>query len=204
MPKEPRCSICSDPAKLVAVNQLAEAGRSIRDISAATKCARSSIGRHLLHSATRKPGALRKGGNGARSSQAGRLSGGRCPTCGVATDDADPKALIRRAERALYFGEAIVGRAVEESDDRLALQGLDRVRTSLEQLMKVNGLLQPDGATTVIVSAEEMSVRKALSIVVNAVKGERRQVEMLSAMRPFLDDEATVTIEAQAVPALGA
>jgi hypothetical protein len=40
--------------------------------------------------------------------------------------------------------------AVDDDDDRLALQGLDRVRTSLEQLLKVHGLLLPDSGATFI------------------------------------------------------
>jgi hypothetical protein len=40
-------------------------------------------------------------------------------------------------------------KAVEEGDDRLALQGLDRVRTALELLLKVHGLLAPEGGTTI-------------------------------------------------------
>jgi hypothetical protein len=63
----------------------------------------------------------------------------------VLPDDPDPKALIRRAERALHYAETILMKAVEEKDDRLALQALDRVRTSLEQLMKVHGMLKQDG-----------------------------------------------------------
>jgi hypothetical protein len=75
----------------------------------------------------------------------------------LATDE-DPKTLLRRAERALHYGEAIVMRAVEEKDDRLALQGLDRVRTSLEQLLKVHGLLQPESGSTTIVDLRRQQV----------------------------------------------
>jgi hypothetical protein len=65
----------------------------------------------------------------------------------VSNDDPEPKALIRRAERALHFGETIVMRAVMEKDDRLALQGLDRVRAALELNLKVHGLLAGDTQT---------------------------------------------------------
>jgi hypothetical protein len=41
-------------------------------------------------------------------------------------------------------------KAMEAEDYLLGLQALDRVPGSLEQLMKVHGLLQPDGANTTI------------------------------------------------------
>lgn len=114
--------------------------------------------------------------------------------CGIAADDADPKALVRRAERALYFGETIVMRAVDGDDDRLALQGLDRVRTSLEQLLKVHGLLQPDGATTVIVNQEVLTFKAALALVVGVIPGEQRQAEALTLLLPFFEEPVTVDV----------
>ncbi|HEY2474093.1 MAG TPA: hypothetical protein VGI19_04760 [Candidatus Cybelea sp.] len=67
--------------------------------------------------------------------------------------------MIKRAERALHFGEQIVMRAVDEKNDRTALSGLDRVRSSLEMLMKVHGLLQADGASSTFIDARKQQVQ---------------------------------------------
>jgi hypothetical protein len=144
MTKEPKCLVCSDPATRVAVEELRAKGASIRDIESRVRRSRSSIARHLKHAENPR---LAVGQRHRRQLTQPRQwkSDGRCPTCGVLPDDPDPKALIRRAERALHYGETIVMKAVEDKDDRLALQALDRVRTSLDQLMKVHGLLHPDG-----------------------------------------------------------
>jgi 16S rRNA G1207 methylase RsmC len=115
------------------------------------------------------------------------------------TDDPSPAALVKRAERALSFGEQIMAKAIEEEDFRLALQAVDRARASLEQLMKVHGLLQPDGAT-VVVNAEEMTERKALAVVVNAIPSEKRRAEALELWLRFLtsENELPITIDARA------
>lgn len=47
--------------------------------------------------------------------------------------------------------------AMEAEDCRFGLQALDRVRGSLEQLMKAHGLLQPDGAITTIDNRKQVT-----------------------------------------------
>jgi hypothetical protein len=73
-------------------------------------------------------------------------------------DDPSPKALVKRAERVLSFGEAILEKAIDDEDFRLALQAVDRTRSSLEQLMKVHGLLAPEGGSTTIIDARRQSI----------------------------------------------
>ena len=160
-------------------------GVSVRDVASRFRVTAAAAHRHLK-------GCLkitRRGKTSGDSRAAGAAGGlfrfdtllaaGRCPTCGLCADDEDPKALIRRAERALSYGESIVMRAVEEKDDRLALQGLDRVRSSLEQLLKVHGLLVPDGASTVI----DMR-RQQVQILGNLTLSELRAI---ASGRPISD-----------------
>jgi hypothetical protein len=62
---------------------------------------------------------------------------------------------VKRAERTLFFGEQIMAKAIEDEDFRLALQALNQARASLEQLMKVHGLLQPEGGSSTIIDARK-------------------------------------------------
>lgn len=65
-------------------------------------------------------------------------------------------------------------RAVEEKDDRLALQGLDRVRTSLDQLLKVHGLLVPDGA------AQFVDARRQTIAVLGRFSSEELRAQLVA------------------------
>jgi hypothetical protein len=152
--KDSRCKVCADADAIVAVGELRTKGLSIRDIATKLRRPKSSIARHIRHAeAGKKSGSIGLESTLRRVSHAGRKAGrdaaGRCPTCGLVADDADPKALILRAERALHYGETIVMKAVADDDDRLALQGLDRIRSALELLMRCHGMLAvPDGQST--------------------------------------------------------
>jgi IS30 family transposase len=143
MPKEPRCLVCADPAAVVAVNELRSQGFSIRNIAQRVKRTPASVNRHLRHTNTQRGDAARS--RYRKSFQPKRVAGARCQTCGTLLDDPSPQALVRRAEKVLHFGEQIMAKAIEDEDFRLALQAVDRARASLEQLMKVHGLLQPEG-----------------------------------------------------------
>jgi hypothetical protein len=168
MPKEPKCLVCTNPATRVAVEELRAKGASIRDIESRVHRSRSSIARHLKHAENPRLAVAQRQRRQLTQPRRWKIDG-RCPTCGVLGDDPDPKALIRRAERALHYGETIVMKAVEDKDDRLALQALDRVRTSLDQLMKVHGLLHPDGVqdnrsvTNIFADVPTDEIRKILS-----------------------------------------
>jgi hypothetical protein len=61
----------------------------------------------------------------------------------------DPKDLIRRAGDLLADAEAIVKLARDGGDSRLALTAIRETRSSLELLLKVNGLLGPDTVTLI-------------------------------------------------------
>lgn len=154
MTKEPRCSICTNPAALVAVNELIAQGKSIRDVAGQTKRTRSSIHRHVGHSKREKTAAAsRKSGGGATSSQAGRQTSGRCATCGLSMSETDAQSLLRRAERILWIAETIAAQAQRDDDARLALQAVDRARSSLETMMRATGLIGGDASVTVQIDA---------------------------------------------------
>jgi hypothetical protein len=161
MLREPRCSICANPSTSVAVAERRAKGDSLQQIASRLKLTKSSVARHAKHA--QLPRVDLSPSSGRKSFQPKRGVAGRCPTCGILATDADPKALIRRAERTLHYGETIVMKAVEEGDDRLALQGLDRVRTALELLLKVHGLLAPEGGITIDNRKQVISVLSDLS-----------------------------------------
>jgi len=64
--------------------------------------------------------------------------------------EAEPKALIRRAELLLDDATVICSKAKDEGDSRLALQALRECRSSLELLMKAHGMLAGDTSTTIL------------------------------------------------------
>ena len=148
MARESRCSICTDPRARVAVAERRGKGDSFQQIASHLGLTKSSVARHAKHA--QLPGRDSSAPSNRKTSQAKRRAGARCHTCGILADDPSPQALVKRAERMLYFGEQIMTKAMEAEDYRLSLLALDRVRGSLEQLMKVHGLLQPDGANTTI------------------------------------------------------
>jgi hypothetical protein len=80
-------------------------------------------------------------------------------------------------------------RAVQDDDDRLALQGLDRVRTSLEQLLKVHGLLVPDnGATYVDARRQTVQLLAGLSESELRSIAAGRPIDALDAAESTLAD----------------
>lgn len=161
MPREPRCSICQSAAARTAVDALIAQGKSIRDVAGQTKCTRSSIHRHVGHSSREKTGgASRKSGGSATSSQARRISAGRCSTCGLSAGETDAQSLLRRAERILWIAETIAAQAQRDDDARLALQAVDRARSSLETMMRATGLIGGDGQVTVNVDARKVAFER--------------------------------------------
>lgn len=154
--KESRCSICRDPAARTAVSELWAQGVPQRSIASRLKIPKSSVHRHVSHS--KELGASRKGGNVASSPHAGRASSGRCSSCGISVADTEPQSLLRRAERLLHGAELVVERAAADDDFRLQLQGIDRVRSALELLMKAVGLVGGDGQVTVNVDQRKLAI----------------------------------------------
>ena len=78
---------------------------------------------------------------------------------------------MKRAERALFYGEQTMARAIDNDDARLGLAALDRVKASLDQLMRVHGLLQPDGMNVTIDKREQN-----LAIIATLSEEEIRQL----------------------------
>ena len=177
MPKEPRCSICSDATARVAVAELYAQGVSFQNIADRLRLSKASVYRHAKHAHEPRRGTSRA--NGRKSGQPKRRAGGRCQMCGTLRDDPTPQALVKRAEKVLWFGEEIMQKAIDSEDLRLALQAVDRVRASLEQLMKVHGLLQPDGITVNVA----VDARRSLEVWFGGLSEDaiRRLTELLDA-----------------------
>jgi len=77
----------------------------------------------------------------------------------------DAPELLRRANRLLDDAQSILGRASSAGDDKLALAAVREVRSSLEVLMRVHGLLAPDSSVVVNVDARRLSATlDALSV----------------------------------------
>jgi hypothetical protein len=57
--------------------------------------------------------------------------------------------LLKRAERLMFYAETIVERAGADDDYRLQLQAIDRVKSSLELVMRAVGMIGPDVQVTV-------------------------------------------------------
>jgi hypothetical protein len=164
------CSVCANP-QLAAVTRDLAAGVPYRDIAATYSLPRATLQRHAVECLRlrRNPGSSKEGSPqpklrpvkeklGGGIGQAGKIDRsrpvapddeGRCPSCGLLSADPDPKALVKRAERLLWLAESIAAKARKEDDARMALQAIDRARPMLEQLLKVHGMLQPDGATVI-------------------------------------------------------
>jgi hypothetical protein len=93
---------------------------------------------------------------------------------------------VRRAERVLAFAEQIMQKAIDDEDFRLGLQALDRARGSLEQLMKVHGLLQSDGAGTTIDN------RKQVIQVLAGLTDEQLRALIAVAAAPSFDGKSAL------------
>lgn len=198
------CSICTHE-QTAAISKAIATGASNRDVARRYGITESSCQRHRIGCLKQPRKAKDTGTSREQSGVAGARRfespiDGRCSACGTLVDDPKPEALVRRAERVLSYGEQIMQKAIADEDFRLGLAAIDRARLSLEQLLKVHGLLQPEGAT-VVVSAETMTLKRAFMIVLNAVPEVRRS-EALELWVRFLGGEAYEL--PTAVPALPA
>jgi hypothetical protein len=153
------CSICAHPQTADVAKAIAAGGsnRSVADRFAVTP---SAVQRHRTGCLRSPRRAKTSGSIEAQGAPVGpvRFESARCHTCGTLLEDSDPQALVKRAERLLWVAETIASKAQKDDDARLALQAVDRARASLEQLLRVHGLLQPDGAVTVTVDARRQVV----------------------------------------------
>lgn len=140
------CSICSHPQTASMAKEIA-AGGSNRTVAARFGVTRAAVQRHRVN-CLRMP---RKA-----ESTPPRPRGHDDPAGSPRFDSsapADPKMLLRRAERLLDDAQTILSRATDAQDDRLALQAVRETRSSLELLMKAHGLLTPESAVTVNIDA---------------------------------------------------
>ena len=154
------CSICENAATARITKDLL-AGVSLRDAAARYKVTSASVGRHLTNCLkTRRRGEKpRQDETPIKFADAPRFE-----------TDADPKALIHRAELLLDDATVICAKAKDEGDSRLALQALRECRSSLELLMRAHGMLAPDATVNVQVDAR----RQSLALVAKLSEDELR------------------------------
>jgi hypothetical protein len=152
----PRACRCCTPQEAGEIAKAIANGASNSAVAARFGLDDSSVQRHRVRHLKAPRKAQRSGECREDSVRGGspRFDSGRCHSCGTQLDDPNPQALIKRAEVALHQGERILETAVSSEDFNLALRALDRVRASLDQLLKVHGLLQPEGGTVVNVAVE--------------------------------------------------
>jgi len=185
------CTCCVHP-KTAELSKTLTAGVPLSEVASRFGVTKTAAHRHLRNCLriSRRAEKPRGESLGARSGDSSRFESGRCHTCGTLSEDPTPAALVKRAEAALHRGETILDRALNDDDLRLALGALDRVRQSLDQLLKVHGLLQPDGGVSITVNGEALTLKKAFSIVTNAIEGERRQAEFVALFQAFYRGES--------------
>lgn len=142
----PACSVCSHPQTAAIAKDIASGG-SNRSVAARFGVSRAAVQRHRVN-CLRMP---RKAENTpARRSVADGPGSARFASSSM---PADPKMLLQRAERLLDDAQTILSRATDAEDDRLALQAVREVRSSLELVMKAHGMLTSEAAITINVDA---------------------------------------------------
>jgi hypothetical protein len=152
------CSICTHDQNAIITRGLT-AGDSIRSISSRFKLSPAAVQRHLTRCLrifrrveASKESALEETRTSADFSSRFASDDGRCRSCGQLVGESEdgrlePKDLIKRAERTLWMGENVAASALESDDLRLVLQAMDRIRSSLDTLLRVHGLMGTDAAT---------------------------------------------------------
>ncbi len=162
------CSICghADTAQMA---KAIAAGGANRDIARRFGVNPSAVQRHRVN-CLRSPRRPEK--SGAEREQTNLGDSIRFAS------EADPKAVIRRAELLLDDATAICARAKTDGDARLALQALRECRSSLELLMRAHGMLQPDGSVVIdarrqtpIANVAEFSVEELRALAAGHANG---------------------------------
>ena len=175
---EPRCLVCSNAATRVAADELRHKGLSLRDIQQKIGRSRSSLSRHFRHA--EKASIALERPQKRHESRAGRQrDASRCGACGISFTESDAESLLRRAERILWIAETIAAQAQRDDDARLALQAVDRARSSLETMMRATGMFSVDRAA---------ADRRTLNIFANVPVDEVRRI--LDALPPVPLTEA--------------
>ena len=105
---------------------------------------------------------------------------------------------MKRAEKVLYFGEQILTKAIEAEDFKLALQAVDRARASLDQLLKVHGLLTPDSAANVTIDQR----RQVIAVMAKLTEDDLRSLVNGGAQRVLPSGENGTPFRDQSEAAL--
>jgi hypothetical protein len=156
-----KCSVC-ESEHLVTIQRELMNTVPLSELASRYGLQKSSLHRHAQNhmgrtstnapKRTPKPGPR---GTGVREdvgtvSRFETVDGGRCRECnGLLSDVTDGKLgaqeLVWRAERLLHVAEKIALGAQDSGDARVCLLAVDRAQKALETLMKVSGLLRPEG-----------------------------------------------------------
>jgi arginine utilization protein RocB len=179
------CSICTN-VKSSEITKALASGMPFRELASRYNVTSTSSQRHLANclktrrqaqklNKLQKPRAEKSGTRVALSEKSKTF---RYET------EADPRALISRAETLLASAEEIVVQAQADGNTRLALQAIDRARMSLDQLLKVHGLLSSDSAATTIVDQR----RQTVQLFGRLTEGELRA---LARGEPIAEDAMT-------------
>jgi hypothetical protein len=150
------CSCCSSP-DTASISKAIASGESFRDIASQFGVHFTSVGRH----AQRCLKVRRKEQKSATIPEAiDRYSASRI-------DPHDPQTLISTTARLVDEALSLLENAKKADDRRTALVALREARDGLALLMKVAGLLQPDGGVvidarrqTLIANVAELSVEE--------------------------------------------
>jgi hypothetical protein len=143
------CTICANP-KTAQITKDIVAGHSFRTVASRYGLTPASVQRHSRNclKVVRRGSTGRDKDEDASNGDSVRfdLVDDRCQSCGMLQSAPDPQSMMKRAERALYIAEGTVIRAGKRGDDNLLLKALDRVRLSLELLMKSLDMISAQSA----------------------------------------------------------
>jgi hypothetical protein len=98
----------------------------------------------------------------------------------------------------MHFAEVIVERAGADDDFRLQLQGIDRVKSSLELVMRAVGMIGPD----VQVNVDNRQVNQFAGWSTPAVRAITELAELLESGMPVQEALATLQAAKESAPAL--
>jgi hypothetical protein len=110
---------------------------------------------------------------------------------------------MRRAERILWIAETIAAQAQRDDDARLALQAVDRARSSLETMMRATGLIGGDATVTVNVDYGKQVVQLFESFPETTVRALQRgecQHCRKSLLEPGITTPALTSGKSQGLP----
>ncbi|MGA9018172.1 MAG: hypothetical protein WB438_04460 [Candidatus Cybelea sp.] len=110
---------------------------------------KSALHRHMQNHTGKRADKPSGSASALKRGKSSRSPDGRCGACGISVDKPEPEMLLKRAERLMFYAETIVERAGADDDYRLQLQAIDRVKSSLELVMRAVGMIGADVQVTV-------------------------------------------------------